>query len=59
MDVIDKPLAVEIEIEREKAAALGRTGRKLHASVERLRALESAWTGARERFFNPGITAAR
>ena len=23
MDVIDKPLAVEIEIEREKAAALG------------------------------------
>jgi len=48
-----------LEIEREKAAALGRTGRKLHASVERLRALESAWTGARERFFNPGITAAR
>ena len=48
MDVIDKPLAVEIEIEREKAAALGRTGRKLRTAVERLRELESAWTGAPE-----------
>jgi len=54
VDVIDKPLAVEIEIEREKAAALGRTGRKLRVSVERLRELESAWTGVPETLLQSG-----
>jgi len=54
VDVIDKPLAVEIETEREKAAALGRTGRKLRASVKRLRELESAWRGAPETLLQSG-----
>ncbi|MFQ5914940.1 MAG: hypothetical protein ACE5JS_17365 [Nitrospinota bacterium] len=42
---IEKPLAIEVEIEQEKASALGRTGAKLRACIERVRELEAIWTG--------------
>ncbi len=50
MTDIDKPLAVEVEIEREKASALGRTGAMLRACVRRVRDLEAVWTGEPEAF---------
>ena len=43
---IDKPLAVEIEIEKEKAEALGRTGRKLESCVQKIREIEAGWRGS-------------
>ena len=43
---IDKPLAVEIEIEKEKAEALGRTGRKLESCVQKVREIETGWRGS-------------
>ncbi|MFQ5691631.1 MAG: hypothetical protein ACE5IM_01120 [Nitrospinota bacterium] len=46
--LLDQPMAVEIEILQEKASALGRTGAKLRACVERIRRIEAEWTGRPE-----------
>ena len=45
---IDQPLAVEVEIEQEKASSLGRTGRKLRACIEEVDRLEGTWGGRPE-----------